>query len=254
MTGGPNAGPRPGRPALPLGDGAACPPGQGRVKVILFDLDGTLIDTAPELSDALNRTLRRAGLPPVDEAAVRGWIGDGARALLAKALSHAGAPPAVALNAWHEFAWDYADCCGTRSSVYPGVRALLARLRAQGLRLGVLTNKEGGFAHRLLARHDLADAFELLVAGDTLAVKKPHPGVVQHALAALQAEPADCLLVGDSLTDLHTARAAGIAVWLVRHGYPQGSFGAPGSADAPDGLIEHFDDFHPQAAARVAIA
>ncbi|MDT7836411.1 HAD-IIIA family hydrolase [Aquabacterium sp. OR-4] len=224
------------------------------MKVILFDLDGTLIDTAPELADALNRTLRRAGLPAVDEAAVRGWIGDGARALLAKALSQAGAPPAVALNAWHEFAWDYADCCGSRSTVFEGVRPLLARLRAQGLRLAVLTNKEANFAHRLLARHDLADAFELLVAGDTLSVKKPHPGMVQHALAALQAEPHECLLVGDSLTDLQTARAAGIGIWLVRHGYPQGVFNhPPGGPDAPDGVIEHFDDFQPLPAQRVAI-
>jgi phosphoglycolate phosphatase len=189
----------------------------------------------------------------VDADQVRGWIGDGARALLAKALSHAGAPPAQALNAWNEFAWDYADRCGSNSRVFDGVRPLLARLREQGLRLAVLTNKEAGFAHRLLARHDLTHAFDLVVAGDTLNVKKPHPAVVQHALTALQAEPHEALLVGDSLTDLRTARAAGIAVWLVRHGYPQAELPASGP-DAPDGFINHFDDFQPQTAPRLAIA
>lgn len=222
-------------------------------RVVLFDLDGTLIDTAAEIGDALNLTLRRAGLPAVDADQVRGWIGDGARALLAKALSHAGAPPAKALGVWNEFAWDYADRCGTNSRVFDGVRPLLARLRAQGFRLAVLTNKEAGFAHRLLARHDLAEAFDLVVAGDTLSVKKPHPAVVQHALSALQAEPHEALLVGDSLTDLRTARAAGIAVWLVRHGYPQADLPTTGP-DAPDGFIDHFDDFHPPVAPRVALA
>lgn len=221
------------------------------LQALLFDLDGTLIDTAGEISDALNITLARHGLPPVAEARVRGWIGDGARALLAQALSHLDAPAHAAQQVWAGFALDYAQCCGTRSQLYPGVRSLLARLRRQGLRLALLTNKEGQFAHRLLAHHDLADAFELIVAGDTLAVKKPHPALVEHVLRAFDLNPEQAMLVGDSVTDVRTARAGGIAVQLVRHGYPQGVLSGD---DAPDGFIAHFDDFQPQACARVAIA
>lgn len=212
------------------------------LRMILFDLDGTLMDTAPEIADALNDTLRRLGHAPADEALVRSWIGDGARALLAKALAHAGAPAAAVDSAWPGFAIDYQQRCGSRSRVHDGVRPMLQRVHRRGLRSVLLTNKEAAFAERLLALHGLADDFDQVVAGDSLAVKKPHPAVVAHALATWQANAGDALLVGDSTTDVRTARAAGVAVWLVRHGYPQGTLSG---ADAPDGFIEHFDHFLP---------
>jgi phosphoglycolate phosphatase len=223
------------------------------LRVILFDLDGTLMETAPEIADALNDTLRRLGLPPAPEDRVRGWIGDGARALLGKALQDAGVPDpqALAAQAWDGFAVDYAQRCGTRSRVHAGVREMLQRVRQRGLQTVLLTNKEGAFAHRLLSGHDLLADFDLIVAGDTLAVKKPDPGVVHHALQALHAEPAEALLVGDSVTDVRTARAAGVAVQLVRHGYPQGALTGD---DAPDGFIAHFDQFQLQGSGHVAIA
>jgi phosphoglycolate phosphatase len=220
------------------------------LRVILFDLDGTLMETAPEIADAVNDTLRRRGHAPAPEALVRSWIGDGARALLGKALAHAGEPAAAVDAAWPGFSNDYAERCGTNSLVHAGVRPMLQRLRAQGLQLVLLTNKEAAFAQRLLARHQLLPDFDLVVAGDTLPVKKPHPGVVQHALNAFQAQPAEALLVGDSTTDVRTARAAGVAVHLVRHGYPQGSLTG---ADAPDAFITHFDAFDPRAATHVSI-
>ena len=214
------------------------------LRVILFDLDGTLIDTAPEIADAVNATLQRLGHAPAPTPLVRSWIGDGARALLGKALAHAGEPPAVVDAAWPGFSNDYAQGCGSNSQVHDGVRPMLQRLRGDGLRLVLLTNKEAAFTQRLLARHALLADFDLVVAGDTLAVKKPHPAVVQHALTALQATPAQALLVGDSTTDVRTARAAGVVVHLVRHGYPQGDLAGD---DAPDAFIDHFDQFHPRA-------
>ena len=220
------------------------------LRVILYDLDGTLMETAPEIADAVNDTLRRCGHAPAPPALVRSWIGDGARALLAKALAHVGEPASAVEAAWPAFSNDYAERCGTNSLVHDGVRAMLQRLRDQGLQQVLLTNKEAAFAQRLLVRHQLLADFDLIVAGDTLAVKKPHPGVVQHALAALQARPEEALLVGDSTTDVRTARAAGVAVQLVRHGYPQGSLTGE---DAPDGFIAHFDQFNPLAATHLAI-
>lgn len=212
------------------------------LRVILYDLDGTLMETAPEIADAINDTLRRRGHAPAPQALVRGWIGDGARALLAKALAHAGEPASAVDGAWPGFSNDYAERCGTNSLVHDGVRPMLQRLRQRGLHQVLLTNKEAVFAQRLLVRHQLLADFDLVVAGDTLPVKKPHPGVVQHALQALEAQPDEALLVGDSTTDVRTARAAGVAVHLVRHGYPQGSLSG---ADAPDAFIEHFDQFNP---------
>jgi len=221
------------------------------LKLVLFDLDGTLMDTAPEIADALNRTLMRMACPPVDLPLVRGWIGDGAQALLQRALAHVQAPPLAAAQAWRYFQVDYADACGSNSRVHDGVRPLLRRLREQGVQLALLTNKEAAFAHRLLALHDLASEFDVIVAGDTLAVKKPHADVVNHVLQALGVAADEALLVGDSITDVRTARNAGIAAWMVTHGYPQGELSGD---DAPDGFIDHFDHFNPLTAPRVVIA
>jgi len=219
-------------------------------RLVLFDLDGTLVDTAQEIADALNATLAAIGRGPVPEAQVRSWIGDGARALLAKALDHLDVPPVEAAPAWDAFADAYAARCGQRSTVHAGVPALLARLRAQGRHLAVLSNKEGRFAEKVLAAHGLLHAFDLVVAGDTLPVKKPHPDTVQHALASFGLGPEDALLIGDSATDVRTARAAGIPVWMVTHGYPDGALSGE---HAPDGFITSFDRFELPVTPRVAI-
>lgn len=207
------------------------------LQALLFDLDGTLIDTAPEIADALNRTLRWLGRPTVEPDVVRGWIGDGARALLGKALGHPADDAA-----WEYFSFEYTRACGTSSQLYPGTRAMLERLNAKGIRMAVLTNKESRFAHKLLALHDITGHFDLLVAGDTLPFKKPDPRIIGHALAALDVPADEAALIGDSPTDIRTARAAGIRAWAVSHGYPQQGF----ADDEPDAWLTSFADFDPE--------
>jgi phosphoglycolate phosphatase len=212
------------------------------MQAILFDLDGTLIDTAPDIAAALNLAQQRQGLEPATLAQVRGWIGDGTRASLAKALRAAGVADdalEARVNAlWPGFEFDYAQCCGEHGRVYPGARRMLERLTGAGLQVGLVTNKEATFAHRLLVRHDLNACFDLMVCGDTLPVRKPDPSMLLHALQALQCAPEDALYVGDSALDVRTARAAGVAVWTVAHGYG----GALRGDDAPDRTIDDFDE------------
>jgi phosphoglycolate phosphatase len=212
------------------------------MQAVLFDLDGTLIDTAPDLAAALNLALQRAGLRPATPDQVRGWIGDGTRASLAKAVRAAGVADdevdAQVAALWPGFEFDYAQTCGEHGRVYPGVRRMLERLAGAGIQVGLVTNKEAAFAHRLLVRHDFNTCFDLMVCGDTLPVRKPDPSMLHHALRALQCEPDDALYVGDSAIDVRTARAAGVPIWAVTHGY-----GGPlRGADAPDRTIDSFDE------------
>jgi phosphoglycolate phosphatase len=212
------------------------------MQAVLFDLDGTLIDTAPEIAAAVNDALRREGLASAPLARVRGWIGDGTRALLTKAFAAGGASvdtlDARVQAAWPAFEYDYAQACGQHSTLYPGARRMLERINGAGIAVGLVTNKETEFAHRLLVRHDLNACFDLLVCGDTLPVRKPDPAMLTHALQALQCAPEDALYVGDSAIDVRTARAAGMAVWAVTHGY-----GGPlRGADAPDRFVDSFDE------------
>jgi phosphoglycolate phosphatase len=209
-------------------------------RLILFDLDGTLIDTAPELHVAVNTLLARLRRPPVPLAQVRAWIGRGARELLRQALAHhatdrADTPSVDAM--WADFVDDCAAASGTRSAPFPGVVDTLDALRAQGCRLALVTNKEGVLTRRVLAAHRLTPYFELIIAGDTLPVRKPDAAVLRHALDTFGVEPADALFIGDSAIDVEAARNAGVPVWAVSYGYD--SAGLRG-AHAPDRLIDNF--------------
>ncbi|KQP14995.1 phosphoglycolate phosphatase [Pseudorhodoferax sp. Leaf267] len=211
-------------------------------ELVLFDLDGTLIDTAPEIADAVNDTLARFDLPHVSVARVARWIGHGTHELLVQALAAQGETGAGIVRgsdslrlASLEFDRFYLARCGTRSTLYPQVRETLAALRGRGVALALVTNKEARFARRLLAAHGLDQAFDRLVGGDSLPTKKPDPAGVQACLAQFGVNPERALFVGDSAIDVATARAAGIAVWAVPYGYNQGQAIA---ASAPDRLID----------------
>lgn len=219
---------------------------RSELKAVLFDLDGTLIETAPEISDAVNDALQAVDLDPVGLPMVRDWIGHGTATLLRSALSYRLDMDASALEQWPPYlkavqAFDaaYEARCGSRSHLYDGVRETLAVLRANGIRLAVVTNKEARFTERVLQAHQLDSVMDMVISGDSLPTKKPHPGGIQHVMAQFQLAPEACLFVGDSSIDAATARAAGLTVWLLPYGY---NMGQPLEACEPDAILSEFGD------------
>lgn len=200
----------------------------GRFELIMFDLDGTLMDTAPEIGDALNAWLKQRGLPPLNTADVRDKIGHGARRLLASVLGH---DPSE--TEWNKFAQLYLARCG-RSRAYPGAREALSGLRAQGVKLALVTSKEQRFTQRVLLAHGLLEAFDLVVCGDTLPAQKPDPLPLHHCMEKFAIPAARTLYVGDSETDVLAARNAGVAIWAVTHGY---NGGVPIESARPDQVL-----------------
>ncbi len=212
--------------------------------LVMFDLDGTLIETAPEICDAVNDTLKHFGLAQVQQDQVDRWIGHGTRELLVQALAQVRRLtveevrrcddlPLIAA----EFDRHYQRRCGTRSHLYPHVREVLQTLRGQGVRLAVVTNKEARYTRTVLAAHNLEPMFDRVVSGDTLPTKKPDPAGIQSCLAQFQVDGARALFVGDSSIDVASARNAGVPVWALPYGY---NMGQPIEACEPDRVIPDF--------------
>ena len=200
------------------------------LKLVMFDLDGTLVDTAPEIEDAVNDTLRSLALPEVPGPRVVNWIGHGTEELMVKAYAHAsGVTPQEARSSgvvaavMPTFSGFYARRCGTRSKLYPDVVAALKRLRSLGVHLALVTNKEAAFTRSVLAAHGLGEFFDPIVCGDLLEHKKPHPLPVRFCLERHAVQPDEALFVGDSRIDVAAARAAGVRCWAVPYGYNQGT-------------------------------
>ena len=207
-------------------------------ELLSFDLDGTLVDTAGEIAAAVNLTLAEFALPAQTVAAVTERIGAGTRELMLRLLhdlaAGPGAPAIDADSVQARFAVHYEATAGTTARAYPGVPDALARLRHAGIRLACVTNKEARFAERVLESSGMATMFEMLVAGDTLTVKKPNARVLRHVIDALGATPATTAHVGDSRIDLEAARNAGVAAWAVPYGY---NGGEPIASAGPDCLF-----------------
>jgi phosphoglycolate phosphatase len=174
--------------------------------LVMFDLDGTLVDTAPEIASALNAALASRGLPAVEEAAVRGWMGLGAHELLERAC---GAQPDEALL--RAFEWHYAAASGRASRVRPQALEALRALRSRGVATAVVTNKETRFAAAVLHAHDLWQFLDAVVCGDMLEHAKPDPLGIEHCLARFKAARGRALLAGESEVDVATAHNAGVA-------------------------------------------
>ncbi len=191
--------------------------------VVMYDLDGTLLDTAGEIAHAVNLTLAEFGHQTVSEDDVRRWIGHGTGWLMQTAWKATTGPAAPSWEAVMErFIHHYEATAGTTSTIFPFVRETLQKAREYGVKQAIVTNKERRFTERVLERHGLQDAFDMIVCGDSLAVRKPDPAVIEHCLASLGASAGEALFIGDSEIDVSTARAAGITCWAVPYGYNRG--------------------------------
>lgn len=193
---------------------------------VLFDLDGTLVDSVPDLAAAVNEVLKQFGRPILTEAEIRQYVGDGARLLLARAFTQrADADPAMPEvdRAWPAFMSSYEAHLCVHSRLYPGVADTLSDLQAAGIGMGVVTNKPARFIAPLLYRLGIGSRFGALVGGDSLPQRKPDPAPVRAALRQLGLpQGAACVMVGDSINDVLAGRAAGCVVVGVSYGYNHG--------------------------------
>ncbi|MBF0165304.1 MAG: phosphoglycolate phosphatase [Magnetococcales bacterium] len=198
-------------------------PGQA----LLFDLDGTLVDSAPDLWRAMNHVLRLEGREPLPLEKVRHLVGHGARALLARGLldDETAEPPTndpAFEGAVRAFLDHYAEHLTDHSRPYPEVPEVLAELAGRGFALAVVTNKPERFSRKMLDQLDLARFFTVVIGGDTLPTRKPDPTPLLHALERLNVSLEQGIMIGDSETDLEAARRAGMPVILCAHGYNRG--------------------------------
>ncbi|MFN4142314.1 phosphoglycolate phosphatase [Aestuariivirga sp.] len=209
-------------------------------RAVIFDLDGTLVDTAPDLMRATNHVLDRLGRRPITTEEVRAFVGHGARALLTRGLAATGGLPENydVEPDYRLFVDYYSRNIAAGSAPFPGLTRLLTRLKAEGFGLGVCTNKLEGLSVQLLDALDLSKYFGAVVGPDTIGVAKPDPRPFREAVARLGLVAPRAVMVGDSETDILTARNAGVPVIAVPFGYtprPVEEFG-------PDRMIAHFDE------------
>jgi phosphoglycolate phosphatase len=205
---------------------------------VVFDLDGTLIDTAPDLIGTLNVVFAREGLPPVDYQTARNLIGGGARAMIARGVEAEGRVldrPKLE-QMFDDFIDYYSAHIADRSQPFPGLLDALDALAAKGYRFAVCTNKLERLAVLLLEKLKLADRFAAICGQDTFAIQKPDPEILRRTIAAAGGDPQYAVMIGDSLTDIRTAQAAGVPIIAVDFGYSEG----PLSDLKPDRIIGDF--------------
>jgi phosphoglycolate phosphatase len=205
---------------------------------IVFDLDGTLVDTAPDLADTLNVVLRRNGLPPLAYEAAKPLIGFGARRMIEGGFAAAGRPCADLDRMYDEFIAWYSEHVADRSRPFPGVEAALDLLTRRGCRLAVCTNKLEWLSMRLLETLKLTRYFAAICGQDTFGIQKPDPEVLRRTIGKAGGDPSRAIMVGDSGTDIRTARNAAIPVVAVDFGYSE----VPIASLKPDRLISSFAD------------
>ncbi|MGL4206734.1 MAG: phosphoglycolate phosphatase [Aeromonadaceae bacterium] len=210
--------------------------------LLLFDLDGTLIDSVPQLFLAVDAALRSCGLPGVTQEQVQKWIGNGADILLKRAMQRSyeleGEVDAELFKRVRSaFDAHYHASLASNFALFPGVVATLSRLRHAGYRMAVVTNKPAPFVEPLMRAADLLPLFDMSLGGDVLPVRKPDPAPLLHICEALQIAPARTLMIGDSRNDVLAAQAAAIPVVGLTYGY---NHGEPIASSDPDWVMDEF--------------
>ncbi len=206
-----------------------------RPAMVLIDVDGTLVDSVPDLAWCVDEMLKQLGMPVRGEARVRHWVGNGVERLVQRALMNQldGMPDdALYQKALPIFQQLYSENTSKRSCLYDGVKQALDFLKATGVKIGCVTNKASQFTLPILRDLGIADYFELVICGDMVEKKKPDPMPLLQAAQQLGVAPQDSLMLGDSMSDVKAARAAGFGIICMSYGYNHG---------------EDIRDYHPDA-------
>lgn len=208
--------------------------------IIVFDLDGTLVDTAPDLLDSLNHSLGTAGVDAVAETELRRYVGLGGKVMIERAFAAKGLPlaPSHLAELLNVFLEHYTDNLPGRSLPYPGVDMALQRFSRAGYKFAVCTNKYEGLSVRLLADLGIDAWFGAICGQDTFPYRKPDPRHLTSTITAAGGDPARAVMIGDSETDIKTAKAAGIPVIAVDFGYTDRHV----REFEPSRIISHFDE------------
>ena len=207
-------------------------------RAVIFDLDGTLIDSAPDIAHALNRATERQGLEPFPLDQVKEMIGGGVPKLVERALRARGVSTDGLAHIVSDFIGFYRENLTTGTTVYPGARELLDQLRSEGRALGLCTNKQHELTLAILAQLDLAQYFGSVVGERSGRPRKPDPAPLREVAAALGVTPDGAVMIGDSEADVACARAAGIPAVVVTFGYARVAPEALGA----DAVISHFGE------------
>jgi len=195
------------------------------VKMVLIDVDGTLVDSVPDLAYCVDEMMKQLDMPPRGEANVRNWVGNGVERLVRRALTNSldGEPDDELFDrAYPVFLDLYAENTSKRSVLYPGVKEGIAFLKSAGYKLGCVTNKAAQFTEPLLKDLGIYDNFSIVISGDSLPQKKPDPAPLLHAAEFFGVKPDDALMLGDSVSDVKAARAAGFQIICMSYGYNHG--------------------------------
>lgn len=215
-----------------------------KIKGVGFDLDGTLVNSLPGLANAVDATLRSAGLPTAGEERVAHWIGNGATVLIQRALSWAGKTPTDADMTQLRQTFDnyYAQTIETGSQLYPNVLTTLDILHQHAIPMALITNKPSPFVAPLLEQLGINHYFSMLIGADDVVVKKPHPAPIYLVLGQLGLRAEEFLFVGDSRNDIEAAKAAHCPTAAMTYGY---NYGEPIALSQPDYVLDHFADILP---------
>jgi phosphoglycolate phosphatase len=195
-------------------------------KLIMIDVDGTLVDSVPDLAFCIDEMMQKLGLQKWGEDKVRHWVGNGVPKLVERALSGEleGRPIKEVFDVAYPIFLDlYEDNNAQRSYLYDGVREGLDYLKSQGYQLGCVTNKSEQFTHPLLKALGIFNDFKIIISGDTLAKRKPDPMPLLYCAEHFNLKPEECLMLGDSVSDVKAARAAGFDIICMSYGYNHGN-------------------------------